>query len=113
MGSYWDSNVYYNPESFGLEVVGSIQEEPDYDFHILSVWRHTETGVMYWATDSGCSCPTPFEDYNTLEDLNRLKTVREYSAFKRAVKDFAPYRPINPTEKTTLLAKVHEVRTAA
>lgn len=65
------SNVYYSPEDFGLIVVADLElSEPDYSFDTVVVWRHPESGLFYWAHDSGCSCPTPFEDYRTLEDLS-------------------------------------------
>jgi hypothetical protein len=72
------ANVYYSPEDFGLTVVDELSKDPDYDFDMLVVWRH-EDGTLYWAHDSGCSCPTPFEDYNRLSDLYVLKdTLREF-----------------------------------
>lgn len=64
------SNPYYNPEDFDLEIVGSIDlAEPDYSFDLLVVWYHAPTSTFYWASDSGCSCPSPFEDYHSLEQL--------------------------------------------
>ena len=35
------------------------------------VWKHKD-GRVFWAHDSGCSCPSPFEDYNNLSDLTEL-----------------------------------------
>ncbi len=56
-------NFYYHPESDGLTTVGEVQwGEPCYDFDITAVWRDGDT--FYWADDSGCSCPVPFEDLN-------------------------------------------------
>ena len=66
-------DVYYNPEKFGLRVVAQLDlSEPNYDFDMVVVWEHSESGVLYWAADSGCSCPSPFEKYDSLEDLNLL-----------------------------------------
>lgn len=70
-------SVYYSPEQFGLTVVAELSKEPDYDFDMIVVWRH-EDGTIYWAHDSGCSCPSPFEDYCSLSDLYKLPdTMRE------------------------------------
>lgn len=56
------SNVYYDPEKFGLEIVGMVDfSSGSYEFSYFVVWQDTETKVLYWAEDSGCSCPTPFE----------------------------------------------------
>src|SRR6476469_4897948 len=62
-------NIYYNPERFGLEIVGTIDwAEPDYSFDFTAVWKKSR-GEYYLASDSGCSCPSPFEDFTSVEDL--------------------------------------------
>lgn len=64
----WTNNVRYAPESFGLTFIGEADlAEPDYSFDLVGVWKGEEG--YYLATDSGCSCPTPFEDYNDVSDL--------------------------------------------
>ncbi len=64
----WD-DVYYNPEKFGLEKVGEVDDPGAcYSFDIFAVWRAAD-GTLYWGQDSGCSCPSPFEDVRGLEDL--------------------------------------------
>ena len=66
-------SVYYSPEDLGLESIASLDlDNEPYQFDIVAVWRHTETGRVYWATDSGCSCPSPFENFNKLEDFEEL-----------------------------------------
>ena len=57
-------NVYYNPEKFGLRIVGEIEWSiPCYSFDMTVVWQHINSGQFYWASDSGCSCPSPFESH--------------------------------------------------
>lgn len=64
------SNVYYYPEQFGLTTIGEVEwSEPCYDFDLTVLWRD-EAGKLYWASDSGCSCPSPFEDLGGLNDLS-------------------------------------------
>lgn len=79
----YDGNFYYNPEASGLAMVASIDFRDDYDFDIIAVWKEKETGKMYYAGDSGCSCPSPFEDYNSLADLNPLNenTLDEFRSY--------------------------------
>ncbi len=36
--------------------------EPDYSFDLLRIYLRKHDGMLLWATDSGCSCPSPFED---------------------------------------------------
>ncbi len=62
-------NVYYDPEKFGLTVVGEVDDPgASYSFDKFVVWR-AEDGTLYWDQDSGCSCPSPFEDVRSLSDL--------------------------------------------
>lgn len=73
------SNVYYYPENCDLKVIGHLEEpNMDYEFHILGVWRDPKSGKMFWAEDSGCSCPVPFEDYYfKCENDNNLNSSME------------------------------------
>lgn len=36
--------------------------EPDYSFDLLRIYLRKSDGMLLWATDSGCSCPSPFEN---------------------------------------------------
>ena len=59
------SNVYYNPEDYGLKIVSQIDySDGNYVFDTRVVWVEPATGNFYTARDSGCSCPVPFEDYS-------------------------------------------------
>ena len=63
----WDDNPYSNPENFGLTPVKDVDLAGSYEFDIFAVW--TDGKTLYWAKDSGCSCPMPFEDFNGIGDL--------------------------------------------
>lgn len=67
----WNTpDPYYNPEHFGLELVGSIEWVGEsYEFNMTAVWKESR-GKYYIADDSGCSCPSPFEDYTKKEELD-------------------------------------------
>ena len=62
-------NIYYNPEEFGLEIVGQFEwSEPSWSFDTFCVWK--ESRGRYWiGEDSGCSCPSPFDN---ITDINQL-----------------------------------------
>ena len=69
------------------------EPDRDYEFHILSVWRDERTGHLYYAEDSGCSCPTPFEDYRfdpaRPQDTNLSRLSKhDFDEFSRNVKKF-------------------------
>lgn len=71
----YDTSVYYSPDKHDLEVVGDLElYEPNYSFDTVVAWRHVPTGEVYWAHDSGCSCPSPFENYNSVSDLTKISS---------------------------------------
>jgi hypothetical protein len=56
-------DLYYSPEKLGLATIGEVEwGDGCYSFDLTVVWRDVETGVLYFADDSGCSCPSPYED---------------------------------------------------
>lgn len=57
-----DRNIFYDPQAFGLTMVASADIAGSWRFDKFVIWSDGDT--LYWATDSGCSCPTPFEDYD-------------------------------------------------
>lgn len=54
-------NPYYEPESLELEMVSFDEPDLSYEYNTLCFWA-TKDGKVFSASDSGCSCPTPFED---------------------------------------------------
>lgn len=67
----WGKNPYYRPQEMGLEPIAEIDySSGNYEFDLRVVWRHAESGELYTARDSGCSCPSPFESFNKLEKLS-------------------------------------------
>jgi hypothetical protein len=99
-------NIYYNPENCGLTIVGSLDEHDlSYEFNTLLVVEATQSGKLYWARSSGCSCPTPFEEYfyvsDKENDLNKLNK-ETLASFISEVKTF----PVPSDERQSLIAKV-------
>jgi hypothetical protein len=67
---------YYNPGRCWLEKVAEIEYSGGcYEFDTRMVWRDIATGTLWTARDSGCSCPSPFENVHKLSDLERLTTA--------------------------------------
>lgn len=72
----YDDNPYYKPEQYGLTKIGEVDlTEPFYSFDILAAWKD-ENGI-YLGTDSGCSCPVPFENYRGKDDMTGPLTVEQ------------------------------------
>lgn len=106
--SCWES-PYYSPEHFGLEIVGTVEVPMGYEFDMFVIWMDKEGRSYYWASDSGCSCPTPFEDTelvsgtardvmtdldswaDTGERLMALRDVRDAAWMKELVKEARVY----------------------
>lgn len=59
------------PERVSLDsltyVGGFDWDHEDWQFNLTSVWKEAR-GRYFVASDSGCSCPSPFEDINYTDD---------------------------------------------
>lgn len=72
-GYSWNSNIYYNPDNCGFRIYAEYDgPHEDYAFNIHIILQDLITGEYYYAEDSGCSCPVPFEDFHGFEDLTRV-----------------------------------------
>jgi len=101
------SKHYYNrpynkPELYGFETLDEIDiDQESYQFNIIAVLRRKSDGTLWWAHDSGRSCPNPFEDvfewerlFNT-DELEKIwlgrysknTTQKEWDEFISKVKD--------------------------
>lgn len=79
----FELNLYYSPEKSGLRPIGQLNDpDADYSFDMLVVWQHEDGRVLY-GSDSGCSCPSPFED-QTVDDLTEV-TRSSWGAFQQSV----------------------------
>ena len=71
----YENNPYYHPKVHGLEIVAEHDfSDGCYQFDLRVVWKD-EKGRHFTARDSGCSCPSPFEDYHSVKDLERLTSL--------------------------------------
>lgn len=48
-----------------------------WQFNITAVFHHKPTGALFYASDSGCSCPSPFESM-TVADLEPLTRMQDW-----------------------------------
>ena len=100
-----DPDVYTYPEKFGLNLIGEIAGDAsgDYGFDIFVVWKN-KYGKLYWGEDSGCSCPSPFEDYHSVSQLNE----GSMDDLLRSMKDWQQQRVqyVDPTDIEYLHRKI-------
>lgn len=80
----WDHNLYYNPDKSGFSLFDEIDTASSYEFDKLIVLERLSDKQLFWATDSGCSCPTPFEDIGA-DELTSISNPHEYEEFAKAV----------------------------
>lgn len=77
-------NPYYNPEKLGLDLISFDQPNMCYEYNTLCFWS-TPDGKVYTAQDSGCSCPTPFEDHHDKPTLDEvLNTMERVGSLEQA-----------------------------
>ncbi len=68
----YDLNVYYHPEKHNLKQIAHVDFGEQWQFDMHTVWQHDQTKKLYYAHDSGCSCPTPFEDFTDISELEPI-----------------------------------------
>ncbi len=74
-------NIYYSPEDYGLKVfVGVSNPALYYGFSMLVVWQDKD-GTLFYAEDSGCSCPEPFESIVGIGELGTIVGADGLKAF--------------------------------
>lgn len=105
---YGTPDAYYQPEALALEPIAEIDySDGCYQFDIRMVWRH-EDGTLYTMRDAGCSCPSPFEDYTTLESLDvlDLNALEAELAFEAVTAARYGSHEITPNDAAEFLKKV-------
>jgi hypothetical protein len=96
---YGRTDVYCDAEKFGLTQVDEIDlSDGCYQFDLVVVWKH-EDGKHYWANDSGCSCPSPFELYTTLDQLTPLVSDHDMMQLIKMVDGDSPYSQYTTVEE--------------
>lgn len=98
-------NIYYTPEDCGLIIIDTLDESGlSYEYNTLIVLGHLDSGRLYFATDSGCSCPTPFENYHftspTDHDLREIEE-HNFQTFESEVNNF----PVSAGERQSCIAR--------
>lgn len=82
----FNSNPYYSPESCELEIFFEIDIAGSYEFDKFVIWKD-KNNELFWDTDSGCSCPSPFDPSEDRHDL-KLIDYNSFSAFKEELSRF-------------------------
>lgn len=95
-------NPYYSPELCGLEIFDEInQEDLCYEYNTLCIWKKLDDNTLWYDSDSGCSCPTPFEENR--HDLRPI-IVDNFYNFNQEIEEF----PVTNLAKVEILKKVKD-----
>jgi hypothetical protein len=80
-------NPYYNPDKLGLTLLSFDEPGMSYEYNTLCFWS-TGDGRVYSASDSGCSCPTPFEGYEGADQKAVLQGLEQIESPEQAEQTF-------------------------
>jgi hypothetical protein len=87
------NNPYYNPEKCGLELVDVLDvPELSWEYDTIILVKDKESGEYFMAHDSGCSCPTPFEEVRGLGDMTHIRSVEEFDSFIKSYSHSVTYQ---------------------
>ena len=76
----YDSNPYYSPEKLNLDMISFDEPDMSYEYNTAAFFK-TPDGRVFFASDSGCSCPTPFEYYegNTMDEvIQKMEQMKDF-----------------------------------
>ncbi len=103
-----DGYYGYYDQFVGFTKLDEIEwDNESYAFNITGVWVKDDDGTVWTADDSGCSCPTPWENLDTLERLFSVEPLVE--RYKRQTStDESGYRygSVNLSDWESFKAKV-------
>lgn len=80
----FNHNPYYSPKECGLKIFESIDTAGSYEFDLFVIWIKLDDNTLWYDTDGGCSCPSPFDDHG--HDLNPI-TIETLHGFDEALKN--------------------------
>ena len=79
------TNPHSDYQKLGWEMLEFSDPDLSYEFDMLCFWK-VDSRMVFSASDSGCSCPIPFEDYDgdtpeeIMQKLERVGSVRQGEA---------------------------------
>ena len=86
--------MYNDIDSLGLTFIAEAElNYPDYSFDLVGAWKNADGGI-FLGTDSGCSCPTPWENHGVADDftgpLTKDQAVEEATSIWRSSGEYEP-----------------------
>lgn len=100
-------NPYHNPEKCGLEIFATVDTGAAYEFNMFVIWKKVDDNTLWYATDAGCSCPTPFDPGR--HDLEQI-TKENFFAFNNALKNHSDIDTSKYSEISMSVIKYLKIR---
>lgn len=76
-------NILDDVKCVGWDEIIFDEPELSYEFNMLCFWK-TKNGLILSGSDSGCSCPSPFERYDGKSEKELEQTFERVGSFKQA-----------------------------
>lgn len=95
------SDIAYAAEKHGFEIVVDEDTAGSYEFDTILVVRDPD-GALWAAHDSGCSCPTPFEDIEWPKDWTAISASGDIDPL------FENWYSAGDNDKAGVRVKLHE-----
>lgn len=78
-----------------------------YEFDETCVFESKETGMLFYAEDAGCSCPSPFEN-TTFEKLTPILRLQDWidHTVHRMNSRYTSYSNYDPTDQVVYSVKI-------
>jgi hypothetical protein len=100
------TDPYCNPRAYGLVIVADVSwDDEPYQFNMSVVWKREFDGQFFIDSDSGCSCPSPFEN-SSMETLVPMGTPGGSGALQAVTEHLADRIQDNPIGFTGLIEKM-------
>jgi len=101
----YDENPMVTPKNYGVQLVGELAlSDTPYAFYILGVVKDGQG--YYLSTDSGCSCPSPWESHTMGDFTGPMTAVQAREEIQNLVKDSRENQYNTPDDPAVLLAAI-------
>lgn len=103
----YDYNPYYSPEKCGLKLIAEVEwPNLSYAYCTTVAFLDLETGRVFLAQDSGCSCPTPFDNFEGTGDFIPYESNDQV---RRLIAEHHDYDdPVPPFEVRAFIRAIRE-----
>lgn len=107
----FDTNPYCSPNECGLKIIKEYDTAGSYEFDKFVVWEDISTKNWYYDRDSGCSCPSPFDNSDhghELKIINKQSLSTVESDFQAYANSEYGENKLTPVEKLEFIQMIRK-----